>query len=142
MVLFGLLEFVWPTQLCTKCACFFILIEPGLWNPPWFECFWSCATGCSLRTDICNIPFIFYIIHFLALFLWFLSSIYRAVLLLSGKTCQIQIITVQKLGHLTDQILKMCKVHRKLRIKQTSVLFCKYLRKQSSDLYEIWDLSS
>ena len=53
------------------------------------------------------------------------------------KHVKIQIITVQTLGHLTDQILKICKIHRKWRVKQTSVLFCKYLRNQSSDLYEI-----
>ena len=35
------------------------------------------------------------------------------------------------------QILKTGKIHRKLKIKQTSVLFFKYLRKESSDLYEI-----
>ena len=29
-----------------------------------------------------------------------------------------------------------------MRIKQTSVFFCEYFRKQSSDLYEIWNLSS
>ena len=58
------------------------------------------------------------------------------------KHVKIQIITVQTLGHLTDQILKICKIHRKWRVKQTSVLFCKYLRNQISDLYEIWNLSS
>ena len=68
------------------------------------------GTGCSLETDNCNIPFIFYQIIFLALFLLFLSSIHRAVFLLSGK---IQIIIMQKLGHLTNQILKICKIHRK-----------------------------
>ena len=35
------------------------------------------------------------------------------------------------------QILKICKIHRKSRIKQTSVLFCKYLANESSDLHEI-----
>ena len=40
------------------------------------------------------------------------------------------------------QILKIWKRHRKLRIKQTSVLFCKYLHNKSSDLYEIWDFYS
>ena len=44
-------------------------------------------TGCSLGTDICNVPFNFYLILILASFLLFLSSIYREVLLLSGKTC-------------------------------------------------------
>ena len=34
-------------------------------------------------------------------------------------------------------IQKIFKIHRKLRIKKTSVLFCKYLRNESSDLYEI-----
>ena len=33
-------------------------------------------------------------------------------------------------------ILKTGKIHRKLKIKQTSVLFCEYLRNESSDLYE------
>ena len=40
------------------------------------------------------------------------------------------------------QILKIWKIHRKLRIKQTSVLFCRYLRNESFDLYEIWDFYS
>ena len=44
---------------------------------------------------------------------------------------------MQKPGHFTNQILKICKIHRKLRVELTSVLFCKYLRNQSSDLYEI-----
>ena len=38
---------------------------------------------------IVKYPLFFYLILFLALFLLFLSSIYKAVLLLSGKTCQI-----------------------------------------------------
>ena len=33
--------------------------------------------------------------------------------------------------------MKICKINRKLRIKQISVLFCKYLCNKSSDLYEI-----
>ena len=41
----------------------------------------------KLGTDICNVPFNFYLIYILASFLLFLSSIYREVLLLSGKTC-------------------------------------------------------
>ena len=44
-------------------------------------------TGCSSETDNCIIPFIFYLILFLALFLLFLSFIYGAVFLLSGKSC-------------------------------------------------------
>ena len=56
---------------------------------------------------------------------------------LSGKHVTSLIIIVQKLGHFTNQILKICKIHRKLRVERTSVLFCKYLRNQSSDLYEI-----
>ena len=36
------------------------------------------------------------------------------------------------------QNLKICKIHRQLRIKQTSVLFCKYLLNESSNLYEIY----
>ena len=44
---------------------------------------------------------------------------------------------MQKLGYFTNQILKICKIHRKLRVELMSVLFCKYLRNQSSDLYEI-----
>ena len=35
--------------------------------------------------------------------------------------------------------VKIYKIHRRLRIKETSVLFCKYLRSESPDLYEIWD---
>ena len=35
------------------------------------------------------------------------------------------------------QILKICKIHRKSRIRQTTVLFCKYLANESSDLHEI-----
>ena len=35
------------------------------------------------------------------------------------------------------QILKRCKIHWKLRIKQIPVLFCKYLRNESSDLYMV-----
>ena len=35
------------------------------------------------------------------------------------------------------QILKIYKIHWKLRSKQTPVLFCKYLRMESSDLHEI-----
>ena len=58
------------------------------------------------------------------------------------KHVKIQIIIVQKLGHLSDQILKICKIHRKLKIKQTSVLFCEYLRNESSDPYEIQDFYS
>ena len=34
-------------------------------------------------------------------------------------------------------ILKICKIHRKSRIRQTTVLFCKYLANESSDLHEI-----
>ena len=45
------------------------------------------TTGCSLGTDICNVPFNIYLILILASFLLFLSSMYRVVLLLSGKTC-------------------------------------------------------
>ena len=44
-------------------------------------------TGYSLGTDICNVPFNFYLILILASFLLSLSSIYREGLLLSGKTC-------------------------------------------------------
>ena len=33
---------------------------------------------------------------------------------------------------------KFCKIRWKWRIKLMSVLFCKYLRNKSSDLYEIW----
>ena len=40
------------------------------------------------------------------------------------------------------QILKTGKIHRKLKIKQTSVLFCEYLRNESSDPYEIQDFYS
>ena len=40
-------------------------------------------------------------------------------------------------GILMFIFLKIWKIHRKLRIKQTSVLFCKYLSNESSDLYEI-----
>ena len=40
------------------------------------------------------------------------------------------------------QISKICKIHWKLRIKQKSVLFFKYLHNESSDLYEIWNLGS
>ena len=36
------------------------------------------------------------------------------------------------------QILKIGKIHRKSKIKQTSVLFCEYILNKSSDLYEIW----
>ena len=36
------------------------------------------------------------------------------------------------------QILKKGKIQRKLKIKQTLVLFCEYLRNASFDLYEIW----
>ena len=36
------------------------------------------------------------------------------------------------------QILKIWKIHRKFRTEQTLVLFWKYLRNKSSDLYEIW----
>ena len=32
---------------------------------------------------------------------------------------------------------EICKIDWKLRIKQTQVLFCKYLRNESSDLHEI-----
>ena len=35
------------------------------------------------------------------------------------------------------QIGKICKMNWKLRIKQTPVLFCKYLRNESLDLHEI-----
>ena len=35
------------------------------------------------------------------------------------------------------QILKICKIHRKSRIKQSSVLFYKYLANQSSDLHVV-----
>ena len=38
------------------------------------------------------------------------------------------------------QILKICILYTKLRIKQTRVLFCKYLRNESFNLYEILDL--
>ena len=38
--------------------------------------------------------------------------------------------------------LKICKMYWKLRIKQTSILFCKCLRNESLDLYEILNLSS
>ena len=44
-------------------------------------------TGCSLGTDICNVTFNFYLILILTSFLLFLTSIYREVLLLSGKRC-------------------------------------------------------
>ena len=54
----------------------------------WLEKVVGVATGCSLGTVNCNVPFIFIESFFLALFLLFLSSIYRKVLLLSGKTCQ------------------------------------------------------
>ena len=48
-----------------------------------------------------------------------------------------------KVGRNFDaQILKIWKRHRKLRIKQTSVLFCKYLSNESSDLYETQDFYS
>ena len=48
-----------------------------------------------------------------------------------------------KIGRNFDaHILKTGKIHRKLKIKQTSVLFCKYLLNESSDLYEIWDFYS
>ena len=35
------------------------------------------------------------------------------------------------------QIVKICKINRQSRIKQTSVLFCKYLTNESSDPHEI-----
>ena len=38
---------------------------------------------------------------------------------------------------LIAQTVKICKMHWKLRIKPTPVLFCKYLRNKSSDLHEI-----
>ena len=38
---------------------------------------------------------------------------------------------------LIAQTVKICKMHWKLRIKPTPVLFCKYLRNQSWDLYEV-----
>ena len=40
------------------------------------------------------------------------------------------------------QILKICKIQRKVMVKQTSTLFCKYLRNESLDLYEILGISS
>ena len=43
---------------------------------------------------------------------------------------------------LNFQSLKSCNKHWKLWIKQTPVLFCKYLCNESSDLYRIWNLSS
>ena len=45
------------------------------------------TTGCSLGTVNCNVPFNFYLFLILVSFLLFLLSIYREVLLLSGKTC-------------------------------------------------------
>ena len=48
-----------------------------------------------------------------------------------------------KIGRNFDaHILKTAKIHRKLKIKQTSVLFYKYFLNESSDLYEIWDFYS
>ena len=44
-------------------------------------------------------------------------------------------------GNFDAQIMKIFKIHWKLRIKQTSVLFCKYLCNKSSDLYEIFNFS-
>ena len=35
------------------------------------------------------------------------------------------------------KILKICEMHWKLRIKQTPVMFCKYLHKESSALHDI-----
>ena len=43
----------------------------------------------------------------------------------------------QFLRNFDAQIGKICKMHWKLRIKQTPVLFCKYLRNESLDLHEI-----
>ena len=34
-------------------------------------------------------------------------------------------------------LVKICRIHWKLTIKQTPELFCKYLRNESSDLHEI-----
>ena len=92
---------------------------------------WIAFTGCSLGTVYCNLPFDSYLILILALFLLFLSSMHREVFLLSGKTCQYSNHIVQKLRHLTDQILKICMIHRTWRVKLTLVLFCKYLHNQS-----------
>ena len=36
------------------------------------------------------------------------------------------------------QIVKICKMHWKLRIKQTPVLFCKYFRNECLDLHEFY----
>ena len=51
------------------------------------QSFYYIDTGCSLGTVNCNVPFNFHIIIILASFLFFLSSLYREVLLLSRKTC-------------------------------------------------------
>ena len=48
-----------------------------------------------------------------------------------------------KFGENIDaQTLKISKIHWKLRIKQTSVLFCKYLCNEKSNLYQTFNLSS
>ena len=81
-------------KYCGSCSHYFFCFywapsTPFLWAR-WFGC-WTMffvSTGCSLGTVNCNIPFIFYLILFLALLMLFLSSIYREVLLLSGRTCQ------------------------------------------------------
>ena len=51
----------------------------------------------------------------------------------NSKECCLFLISVE----FDAKILKICKIHRKSRIKQMSVLFCKYLCKKSLDLYEI-----
>ena len=51
---------------------------------------------------------------------------------IQGISCIFQI----RIGY-KAQILKICKIHKKSRIRQMTVLFCKYLAKESSDLYEM-----
>ena len=93
-------------------------------------------TWCSLGTVFCNIPFNFYLILIMALFLLFLSYINREVLLLNGKTCQHSNhnCATARVSHWSN--FEICRIHGKWRVKITS------LRNQSSNFYEIWNLVS
>ena len=75
---------------------------------------------------------LFYIIFFL-LFVCDFCHIYLCFVTKWFKHVKIQIIIVQKLGHVTHQKFKICKI----KDYKTSKVFCLDLHKESLELYEI-----
>ena len=64
-------------------------------------------TGGSLRTNDCTIPFF---ISFILLFVCDFCHLYLCFVTKWFKHVKIQILIVQKLGHVTHQKFKICKI--------------------------------